>query len=54
VAHRRPLYQALADKYGYTVESSDVERVRDETDFLELITSTLDGRGNRQLSVKQA
>lgn len=54
VAHRRPLYQALADKCGYTVESSDVERIRDETDFLELISSTLDGRDDRELSVKQA
>jgi hypothetical protein len=54
VKHRRPLYQALADKYGYTVESRDVEQVRDETDIVELITSTLDGRNSQDLSVKQA
>jgi shikimate kinase len=42
VEHRRPLYQALADRHGYTVEARAVERVRDERDFLELVASTLD------------
>ena len=54
VAHRRPLYQALADRYGYTVESRDVERVRDEADILELIANALDKPDTRNLSVKQA
>jgi len=54
VEHRRPLYQALADQYGYTVESSDVEKVRDEADILELITSALDKPPARDFSVKQA
>ena len=54
VEHRRPLYQALADRYGYTVESSDVERVRDEADILEMIADALDKPAERDLSVKQA
>jgi len=54
VVHRRPLYQALADQHGYTVESGDVEKVRDETDILELIASALDKPPARDVSVKQA
>ena len=54
VVHRRPLYQALADQHGYTVESGDVEKVRDETDILELIASALDKPSARDVSVKQA
>ena len=54
VEHRRPLYQALADHHGYTVDSGDVEKVRDETDFLELIGDALDKPSTGNLSVKQA
>jgi len=54
VAHRRPLYQALADRYGYSVDSRDVERVRDEADILEMITNALDEPGSRDRSAKQA
>ena len=54
VAHRRPLYQALADRYGYTVDSRDVEQVRDETDIIELISNALDKPDTRNLSAKQA
>lgn len=54
VAHRRPLYQALADQHGYTVESNDVEQVRDEADIIELITTALDKPISRDLSAKQA
>lgn len=42
VEHRRPLYQAIADEHGYTVEARDVEKVQDEADFLELVASTLE------------
>ena len=42
VAHRRPLYQQIADRHGYTVEARDAEKVRDEDDFLELIAGVLD------------
>ncbi|MFQ6024829.1 MAG: hypothetical protein ACE5NW_19130, partial [Acidiferrobacterales bacterium] len=41
VARRRPLYQAIADRYGYTVEASDAERVQDEAGFLDLVATTL-------------
>jgi hypothetical protein len=54
VEHRRPLYQALADQHGYTVDSGDVEKVRDEADFLELIAATLGKPSAGNLSVKQA
>lgn len=54
VEHRRPLYQALADQHGYTIESRDVERVRDEADFLELVARALDKPAAADLSVKQA
>lgn len=54
VEHRRPLYQALADQHGYTVESSDVEKVRDEADIIELIASALDKPEKRNVSVKRA
>jgi len=54
VEHRRPLYQALADQHGYTVDSGDVEKVRDEADFLELIADALVEPSTGDLSVKQA
>lgn len=54
VEHRRPLYQALADQHGYTVESSDVERVRDEADTIELITKALANPPTRKRSASQA
>ena len=53
VEHRRPLYQAIADKYGYTVEARDVEQVRDEASFLELLAATLQtAQGNRRASAE--
>ena len=42
VEHRRPLYQALADRHGYTVEAREAEQVENESDFLELVASALD------------
>jgi len=41
VEHRRPLYQAVADRYGYTIEARDAEQIRDERDFLELLGDAL-------------
>jgi hypothetical protein len=34
---RLPKYQAIADRYGITIESADLENVRNEAEFLELI-----------------
>ncbi len=42
VKHRRPLYQALADKYGYTVSAREAEQVRNESDFLDLIEQAIE------------
>ncbi|NKC16345.1 MAG: ATPase [Gammaproteobacteria bacterium] len=41
VEHRRPRYQWIANRYGYTVSAADVASVRDETDFLELVATAL-------------
>jgi hypothetical protein len=41
VEHRRPLYQALADKYGYTVTASEAEQVSSESDFLDLVEQSI-------------
>ncbi|MDX2316509.1 MAG: ATPase [Gammaproteobacteria bacterium] len=54
VEHRRPLYQGIADQHGYTVESGDVEQVRDEADILELITDALNKSDAVKVSAKQA
>jgi hypothetical protein len=41
VEHRRPLYQALADKYGYTITAREAEQVGNEADFLELVEQSI-------------
>ncbi len=41
VKHRRPLYQGLADKYGYTVTAQEAEQVQSESDFLDLIEAAI-------------
>jgi hypothetical protein len=41
--HRRPLYEAIADRYGYTLDAGLAEGVRDEADFLALVADTLEG-----------
>ena len=42
---RVPRYEAIAEPYGYTVTSREVARVRDETDFLELLETAIDRTG---------
>lgn len=39
--HRRPLYESIAHQYGYTVDLQDVQTVRDEYDFTELICQSI-------------
>ena len=34
---RIPRYQAIADKYGYTISTKELYNVRNEKDFLDLI-----------------
>ncbi len=41
VAHRRPLYEALASRHGITIEARDIADVRDERDVLALLESAL-------------
>ena len=42
VAHRRPKYEALAKRHGYTLNARLLEAVANESDFLELVASALD------------
>ncbi len=42
VEHRLPMYEALADAYGYTIDARAAESVESEADFLELVTGALD------------
>ncbi|MBW4983387.1 ATPase [Mameliella sp. CS4] len=41
LAHRQPLYEAMAGKWGVTVEATDMAQVRDQSDFIELIAAAL-------------
>jgi hypothetical protein len=42
VAHRRPLYESLAARHGYTLSARRAGAITDERDFLELVASALD------------
>lgn len=46
VQHRRPRYAALADRLGYTVEARDIESLRDEQDFLQLVVGAIRRRNH--------
>lgn len=41
VEYRRPLYLAIANDHGYSIDSESAESVRDEADFLDLVVSAL-------------
>ncbi len=41
VRHRRPLYQSLADRYGYTVSAKEAEQVGSEADFLTMVEEAI-------------
>jgi hypothetical protein len=41
IEHRRPLYERIAEKYGYTVEASQVMSLESEQDVLRLIADAL-------------
>ena len=45
VKHRRPLYQGLADKYGYTITAKEAEQVASEAEFLELVEEAIGRAG---------
>ncbi|MEM8844212.1 MAG: ATPase [Pseudomonadota bacterium] len=40
--HRKPLYESIAEKYGYTVDLEDIQNVRDQQDFVDLICNAID------------
>lgn len=44
LAHRRPRYQAIADRWGVTVEAEDIAAVVSVADFEDLIAGALDRR----------
>ncbi|SDY26905.1 ATPase [Citreimonas salinaria] len=41
LAHRQPLYEAIARNWGVTVEAADLARVQTEAEFQDLIASAL-------------
>jgi hypothetical protein len=41
VAHRRPKYEALAKRYGYTLNARLTEAITGEAEFLELVANAL-------------
>ena len=45
VEYRRPLYHAIAREHGYIIDSEASERVRDESDFLDLVVDALGEAG---------
>ncbi len=41
ISHRKPLYQRIADKYGYTADANGVLNLRTESDVIEFIANAL-------------
>jgi hypothetical protein len=39
--HRRPLYKAIADQHGYTIDARDISKVKSEGDFLDLVADAI-------------
>ena len=44
LAHRQPRYQAMADRWGLTIDAGDMARVRDEAGFIDLVARALETR----------
>ncbi len=44
LAHRIPLYEAIAQRYGYVIDMNDVPGVRSESDLLDLLARTIDAQ----------
>ncbi|SFA85938.1 hypothetical protein SAMN05421688_1228 [Poseidonocella pacifica] len=45
LAHRQPLYEAMAANWGVTVSASSMAEVRDQTDFTDVIAKAISERG---------
>ena len=41
IHHRIPLYETIAKRAGYTVEMADIPNVRDEQDFVDLVSKAI-------------
>ena len=41
---RLPRYQALADKFGYSVDAHEIADIRDSQDFISLMSRAIDRR----------
>ncbi|WP_238365292.1 ATPase [Mesobacterium pallidum] len=44
LAHRQPRYQAMADRWGLTIDAGDMAGVRDEAGFIDLVAHALETR----------
>lgn len=44
LAHRIPLYEAIASRYGYVIDMNDVPGVHTESDLLDLLARTIDAQ----------
>ena len=42
VEHRKPLYEGIADNYGYTIDASALGSIEGEAGFLELVAAALE------------
>jgi hypothetical protein len=42
VRHRRPLYEAMAERHGYTINAGDLDSINSEEDFLLLVAESID------------
>jgi hypothetical protein len=42
IHHRIPLYQAIADNFGYRVRMCEIPKIKSEADFVDLISRTID------------
>jgi hypothetical protein len=45
---RLPRYEAIANKYGYSVSTSEIETVRNEKDFIRVVAKVLDKPGQAE------
>lgn len=41
VAHRRPLYEEIASRHGYSIDAREIDQINGESDFLTLVYETL-------------
>ncbi len=47
IHHRVPLYEKIARRHGYAVEMADIPSVRDEQDFIDLISKAIDSASDK-------